>query len=513
MMFLSATTIRRILPSLIALFSGGIMVLGFAPFSWFFIAPLAFAGVHYSLANATPREGFWRGWLFGIGLFGGGVSWIRISLNEFGNIDTWLAWLLTAVFIAVLALYSGVSGWLGSWRWGVPLVPVSADAPQAPTAHFLTIPAAYVLLEWLRGWLFTGFPWLNLGYSQLDAPLAGYAPIGGVYGVSLLVALSGSLIWGVLRWTGRRRLTAAASLIALWLGGAALQQVQWTQPSGAPFTAAVVQANIPQALKWTPEASVQIAQAYLELTREQFGVALILWPETALTDFLHEVREPLLTPLAARARTEGAEIVLGLPVLNLETGQYYNGLLSIGSREDLYTKRHLVPFGEFIPLRFVLGALAKWFDAPLSDFSVGTSARPLLHVGGWLAGASICYEDAFPGEVAAALPEAQFLINVSNDAWFGDSLAPHQHLQIARFRALETGRMLLRATNTGISAIIDERGRVLASVPTFQRGGASAVVQPRSGATPFVVIGSGLALSVTLALFVGGGVLLRHRMT
>ncbi len=522
-------------PNLIALLSGGLMVLSFAPFAWFVIAPLAFAGLLHSLRNATPREGFWRGWLFGIGLFGGGVWWIRISLNEFGNIDTWLAWLLTALFIALMALYSGVSGWLARltvvscqlsvasdqvvklarrWRFRTarPPAPIAADALTPPTDNrqlttanfFLILPASYLLLEWVRGWLFTGFPWLNLGYSQLNSPLAGYAPIGGVYLVSLCVALSGSLIWGGLHWRGRQRWMAITSLIALWLGGSALQTVQWTQPSGAPFTAAVVQANIPQALKWTPEASEQIAQAYLELTREQFGAALIVWPETALTDFLHDVREPLLTPLAARAREEGAEIVLGLPVLNLKTGQYYNGLLSIGSHEALYAKRHLVPFGEFIPLRTTFGALAELFDVPMSDFSAGTSARPLLQVGKWQAGASICYEDAFPHEVAAALPEAQFLINVSNDAWFGDSLAPHQHLQIARFRALETGRMLLRATNTGISAIIDERGQVRASVPTFQRGSASAVVQPRSGATPFVRWGNGLALGLSVLLFIGG---------
>ncbi|MBK1695486.1 apolipoprotein N-acyltransferase [Chromatium weissei] len=477
-MSLFSQQLKRFFPEALALTSGMLLVLGFAPFNWFWLAPLAFAGFNQSLMNASPRAGFLRGWLFGIGLFGIGVFWIRISLNQFGNLDAWLAYLFTALFIALMALYSGAVGWLARRlfqinqpNWFMPLV---------------LLPLTYVLFEWIRGWLFTGFPWLNLGYTQLDGPFAGYAPIGGVYGVSLLTAFTGGLLWSALHWRERQRWIAASSIAALLLGGFGLQQIEWTQAVGAPFRASVVQANIPQELKWTPEAEEQIVQAYLELTRNHFGNALIVWPETALPAFLHDIRAPLLTPLAARAQSEGAEIVLGLPVLNTETGRYYNGLLSIGSREDLYTKRHLVPFGEFMPLQNWLTSLIDWFEIPMANFSRGDSARPLLNVGAWQAGVSICYEDAFSNEVAQALPEAQFLINVSNDAWFGDSFAPHQHLQIARFRALETGRFLLRATNTGISAVIDERGRIIASVPTFVRGGATALVQPRQGATPFV---------------------------
>ena len=492
-MSLFSQQLRRLLPEALALASGALMVLGFAPFGWFPIALLAFAGFNQSLINASPRAGFWRGWLFGIGLFGIGVFWIRISLNQFGNLDAWLAYLLTALFIALMALYSGVVGWLvRRLSFHQSLQNLSLHPPLQKggrgdlIAPLLLLPSSYVLLEWVRGWLFTGFPWLNLGYTQLDGPLAGYAPIGGIYGVSLLTAFTGGLLWGVLNWRGRQRLIAASGIGALLLGGWGLQQIEWTQAIGAPFRASVVQANIPQELKWTPEAEEQIVQAYLELTREHFGSALIVWPETALPAFLHEIRAPLLTPLAARAQSEGAEIVLGVPVLNTETGEYYNGLVSIGSREDLYTKRHLVPFGEFMPLHDWLAPLADVFAIPMADFSRGDSARPLLKVGAWQVGVSICYEDVFANEVVQALPEAQFLINVSNDAWFGDSFAPHQHLQMARFRALETGRFLLRATNTGISAIIDERGRVIADVPTFVRGGATATVQPRRGATPFV---------------------------
>jgi apolipoprotein N-acyltransferase len=276
--------------------------------------------------------------------------------------------------------------------------------------------------------------------------------------------------------------------------------VSWTQPTGTAFRAAVVQASIPQSIKWEPDLLVSTMEVYWDLTERNLDADLVVWPETAIPGFLHEVRDVLIEPMAQRAREEGTEIVLGIPAMDSETGQYFNALLSIGSREDLYAKRHLVPFGEFLPFKSRLGPLVDLFEIPMSDFSRGTAERPLLAVGGRMAGVSICYEDAFPAQVAQAMPEAEFLINVSNDAWFGDSLAPHQHLEIARMRALENGRYLLRATNTGISAIIDERGRLLGSVPSFVRGDFAADIQPYAGATPYSRLGNGLAIGLAIFL-------------
>ena len=482
--------LRPVLPALTAFVAGSVTVIGFAPFSVFPIAIFALALLNEALSTGTAGTGFRRGWLFGLGLLGFGVTWIRISLNEFGNMDAWAADLLMALFVAAMAIYYGLVGWLARrlqpvWSWSGPV---------------LLLPGLFVLFEWLRGWFFTGFPWLLLGYTQIDGPLAGYAPIVGVYGLSLLTALSGGLLWGLIRWSGRNRLTAGTALVILWLSGLALQSVPWTQPLGEPFKATVLQANIPQQLKWAPEARVDIIEAYVDLTLEHLDSDLILWPETAVPDFLHEVQQPLIEPLAQRAREEGLEIVLGIPVLDREHRRYYNGLISIGSQEDLYTKRHLVPFGEFLPFKAWLGPLVDMFAIPMSDFSSGTAGRPLLTVGKRTTGASICYEDIFPEEIAQALPEAQYLISVSNDAWFGDSLAPHQHLEMARMRALETGRDLVRATNTGISAIVDWHGRIVGTVPVFVRGTFSAPVQPRSGATPFVRAGNWLAIGLALGL-------------
>jgi apolipoprotein N-acyltransferase len=261
-------------------------------------------------------------------------------------------------------------------------------------------------------------------------------------------------------------------------------------------------------MKWDPEALLPILQAHLELTKERLGDSdLIVWPETAVPAFLDEVRDGLIDPLAATAREAGASIVLGIPFREPGTGRYYNGLLSIGAAEDLYPKRHLVPFGEFMPFKAWLGPLVKYFQVPMSDFSRGTPGDSVLEVDGVQAGASICYEDVFPEEVIAALPAAAFLINVSNDAWFGDSLAPYQHLEIARMRALEAGRPLVRATNTGVSAVLDHRGAVQGSIPLFKRAALTVPIQPRAGATPFVLVGNWLAVGLALAMAAAGGLM------
>jgi apolipoprotein N-acyltransferase len=476
--------------ALLAAAAGGFAVLAFAPFSLAPAAVVSLALLYELLAGRSPREGFRIGWAFGAGFLGFGVFWIRISLNEFGNMAIWLAHLLTFLFILLMALYYGLLGWLTARFSG----------GRSRAGHLLAFPALWVLLEWLRGWFLTGFPWLTIGNSQIDGPLAGFAPLVGVYGLSLLVALSAGLLWGLARRPGRARMGAAVLLALLWLAGWWLYQRDWTEPAGEPIRAAVLQANIPQSVKWNPDTRIPTLRAYVELTRESFGNDVIVWPETAVPDFLERVREPLIQPLASEARDAGAELVIGIPVLDREQSAYYNGLLSVGDGEDLYLKRHLVPFGEFIPFKNLLGPLAEIFEVPMSDFSSGGADRPLLRVGPHQTGASICYEDAFAAEVVQALPEAAYLINVSNDAWFGDSLAPRQHLAIARMRSLENERWMLRSTNTGISAIIDHKGRVVGSVPAFERGSFSADLQPRAGATPFVHVGNRFAVIAAISM-------------
>jgi apolipoprotein N-acyltransferase len=501
---------------LLAFVCGASMVLAFAPFGVYPIAVLALALFYQLVQGCQGRGAFGLGWVFGLGLFGFGIFWIRISLNEFGNMAPAIANTLMLLFVAGMALYYGLAAWsirrlealLRRRRWVGPL---------------LVLPAVWVLLEWVRGWLFTGFPWLLAGTGQIDGPLAGLAPVVGVHGVSLAVALSAGLLWGSVRWSlqareadadaglGLRRAAraAAVSLALLWGGAFGLGQIEWTRVEGAPFQAAIVQGNVEQSLKWHPDGLVPTLEIYLRLTRAVLDSALVVWPETAVPDFLHEVQQVLIEPLAQTARDTDTEIVIGVPIMETRE-RYYNGLISLGSTSDRYYKRHLVPFGEFLPFKAQLRPLIDWFEVPMSDFSRGSAPAPLLQVGTDEVGVSICYEDVFPDQVRQALPDADYLINVSNDAWFGDSLAPHQHLEQARMRALENGRWLVRATNSGISAFIDHRGRVQGSIPLFERASLTAEIERRAGATPFSRWGSVptlalAALMLVAALLVGGG--------
>lgn len=473
--------------------TGAATVLAFAPFGWYPLGILALALWFHGLHGRTGRKAFWYGWLYGAGLMGVGVSWIRISLNEFANLPAIAANGMMLVFVAAMALYYGLAGWLIA-----RIQPVVQRVGHDWAGPVLLLPAVWVLSEWLRSWFLTGFPWLLLGNTQISSPLAGWAPILGVHGLSLLAALSAGLLWLAALRTHARS-AALIGLALIWASGGLLRSIDWTQPQGAPFTAALVQANIAPSLKWQPEALEPNLEAHLELTREHLGVGLIVWPETAIPSFLHEVRGSLIDPLADRARASGSEILIGVPIMERDR-RYYNGLLSIGAQEDSYYKRHLVPFGEYLPLSGLIEPLVNWFHVPMSSFSHGRARKPLLRVGEHLAGASICYEDVFPDQVRQALPEASYLINVSNDAWFGDSLAPAQHLEFARLRALENGRYLVRATNTGISAIIDQKGRVTAELPTFVRGALVGEVQPLSGQTPFSRLGSPVPISLSLIM-------------
>jgi apolipoprotein N-acyltransferase len=492
-----------------AMLAGGSMVLSFQPFGWFPLAVISVAGF-YALLARDRSAGFLVGWFFGLGLLGFGVFWIRISLNEFGNMPAAAANLLMLLLVMALALFYAVAGWL------IGRLRPPADGPHWWVGPLLVLPGCWVFLEWLRGWLFTGFPWLYAGNGQINplpllgAPLAGYAPLVGVLGLSLLVALSAGLLWIAVRRRGLERPAALAALLLLWLGGALLDRVEWTRPIGPRLTAAIIQGNVEQGIKWSPDGLIPTLETYLGLTRDAMEAAdVIVWPETAIPSFLHEVEAGLITPLADDAVAAGAEVVIGVPIME-DSGRYYNGLISVGSASDRYFKRHLVPFGEFLPLKEQLRPLIDWFEVPMSDFSAGDAAKPLLQVGRDPVGASICYEDVFAEEVRQALPEARYLINVSNDAWFGDSLAPHQHLESARLRALENGRAMVRATNTGISALIDHRGRVTAESPLFERAVLMGDIQPREGTTPFSRWG-GLPTLVLAGLMLLAAVRFAHR--
>lgn len=459
-----------------ALVAGALLPLAFAPFGWWWLAPLALAVLFAIGAAAPARTAGWASYCFGLGFYGVGVSWIFISISRYGHSGAVLAGLATALFVAFLALFPWLCVWLARrLRPGTGFVAVA-----------IAFPAAWLLLEWVRTWLLTGFPWLLLGYSQTDGPLAPLAPVTGVLGLSLILSFVGGLLAWLLLTPRPRRLLAGLVVVSLILAGARLMERSWTSPSGPPLSVALIQGNISQELKWSPEFLQFTLDRYQELTERHWGVDLIVWPEAAPPNWYHALAADYLEPLAERGRAHGTELVLGVPFADLGTGSAYNSVISLGEQPGIYHKRHLVPFGEYVPLRNVFGRALDILGAPMSDFQAGEASLP-LHAAGHDVGVSVCYEVAFGPEVADPLPAAEFLINVSNDAWFGDSLAPHQHLQMARMRSLETGRGMLRATNTGITAVLDHQGKIVARAPQFEVATLTAEITPRQGATPYVL--------------------------
>jgi apolipoprotein N-acyltransferase len=480
--------------SFLAFLLGAASVAGFAPL---YLFPLPIVTVAVLMLQwhdaATPRRGAWLGGCFGLGYFLTGVSWVYVSLHTFGAMPAPVAAFFTLLFCVYLALLPAAAGY------------VAARVPMSPALKYsMLVPAVWTVLEWVRGWLFTGFSWLALGYSQIPAsPLAGYAPVLGIGGVTLATAVMAGLIaaLAIALARGARlvREPALYALLALCTGGYGLLAVQWTQPVGQPLSVGLLQGNIAQDMKWRPDAVRSTLETYLALTRET-NSKLVVLPETALPLFLRDVPQDYLRALAEHAARNGSDVLIGVPE-DSRDGAYYNSVISVGASEaQVYRKWHLVPFGEFIPLRPVLGWVVNTLSIPLQDFSRGSDHPEPMHVAGQRVAVNICYEDAFGEEIIRQLPEATLLVNASNVAWFGHSIAPYQHLQISQARALETGRYMLRATNTGMTAVIDPRGSVVASAPQFERAAVVHEVRGYEGATPYVRWGNAAILALCTAL-------------
>lgn len=457
---------------LAALLAGALLPLAFAPFYLYPLALLSLLVLFISWQCVSPRQALWRGFLFGLGLFGVGVSWVYVAIHEFGQASPLLAGLMTFGFVALLALL------LAIWGWGVKKI---TGPLLSATDYILLLPLSWLAFEWFKAWFLTGFPWLEIGTAQIDGPLAGWVPLMGVYGVSWLVALMAGLIAAALVLKNYWPVLVTAGLV---MTGVFLQPVSWTQTVGEPFKATLIQGNVDQAIKWDRQQLRNTLQLYQQLTLKHLDADLVVWPENAATAFYHQIRDSYLKPLADRVATDNTDILLGLPVADDDSDAYYNSMALIGDNSGFYHKRHLVPFGDYVPLESLRGLIA-FFDLPMSGFRPGPSEQPLLQAAGQPVGISICYEDAFTDEVLSTLPAATYLVNATNNAWYGDSFAPHQHLQISRSRALETGRPLVRATTNGISAFVDHQGQIQSQTPQFEQAVLSSHVQPRQGQTPY----------------------------
>ncbi|MDZ7751532.1 MAG: apolipoprotein N-acyltransferase [Gammaproteobacteria bacterium] len=465
--------------------------LAFSPFELWPAAVLSLAVLFLAWLPATPGRAARRGWLYGAGMLGTGVFWIHESF-QFQHVALPLAVVLTGLLVMAMALYPALTGWL-----------VTRLPAGAAVRLLVLFPVAWTLQEWLRSWLFTGFPWLMAGYAQVDGPFRGLAPVTGVLGVTALTALAaGALAALVAR--PRRPAAPLAVLGAIALAGWLAHGVPWTTPTGDTLRVALVQGNVPQDQKWLPERRRPTMDHYLNATRAHGDADLIIWPETAIPALYHEVR-PFLAGLEEQAKERGQALILGIPYLDAGSGLLHNSVVTLAPGERLYHKRHLVPFGEFVPWRDVLEPPMRALNLPLPTFRPGPQDQAPARVAGHAVAVSVCYEGAF-GELARRdLPRAELLVNLTNDAWFGRSIGPPQHFQMARMRALESGRPLLRATNTGITAIIGPRGEIRARIPQFQTAVLRGQVQPMAGATPYVRWGQWPVVALALIVLVMAG--------
>ncbi|MDH5649138.1 MAG: apolipoprotein N-acyltransferase, partial [Gammaproteobacteria bacterium] len=446
--------------NLLAFAAGLLMPLAFAPFYLFplavFLPALLFVlwqwrepGVSsVVLARRAAQQGF----LFGFGMFGAGVSWVYVSLHNFGNMNLPLATVAVILFVSVMALYPSLMGWLQ----------VRFFSPSPLVHGLLLLAPLWVLLEWLRSWLFSGFPWLHLGYSQTVSPLGQLAPWLGVYGVSFVTVATSVLLSAWWLQPQQKRLVLV-SIAAIWLIAGASGFASWVTPKGEAADIALVQGNIPLHEKWAPGALPGILSHYQTLSREAPDAEIIIWPEAAIPTYLDNLSQEFKNNLINSSQLRLQHYLVGIVEKEKIDNRWatYNSIAYFNHDEtQVYRKRHLVPFGEFLPLKGLLGWLIQYLHIPMSDFSAGKNDATTIKIGNTVAGLSICYEDAFGEEIIVSLPQADFLVNVSEDAWFGDSLAPHQRLQMAQMRAMETGRYMVRAANTGPSAVINHRGQI-----------------------------------------------------
>ena len=473
---------------------GALTVLGFAPFYLFPVPVITIACLLYFWRKSeTPLQAALLGFCFGMGMFGAGVTWIYISLHEFGAVPIPIAVLLLLILCSYLSLYVTVTGWV-----------VRKLQFEAPLVWVLFVSSLWTLSEWLRGVVsFFGFPWLTIGYSQVpSSPLAGYSAVTGVYGVSLILILSAAFI-SLFFEKKFRSWRNILFLPVIWIIGLGLQFVNWTEPQGEPVSVSLLQGNISQEMKWRPEHVIQTMDAYAKLALAS-NSRLIIAPEISLPLARDKVSANYLKQISAHAKQNNGDILIGMIETGGNSGDYYNSMFSFGtSSEQTYRKFHLLPFGEFIPLKPLFGWIINILKIPLTDFSRGELNQNPMSLAGQSVAINICYEDAFGEELIYQLPQATLLANVSNDAWFGRSIGPHQHLQISQMRALETGRYMLRATNTGVSAIINEHGVVLQQADVFKATILNGLVQGYTGATPYVRFGNSLVLGfVWLSLFI-----------
>lgn len=492
---------KNILGSLLALIAGMILTLSFAPFSIYPLSILAIVLLLISFLNTKGVTAFKRGFLFGLGSFGTGVYWVFISIHTFGEAPIWLATAITALFVAILSTIPGIVTYLTN-----RFFPYETD-----TKFLSAFPAIWVFFEWLRSFMFTGFPWLSLGDSQVNSPLRGFATILGVYGVSFMVVLSSGLIINAYRYFNdkKRMYYSLIILLLIWVTGSILSFIPWTKPYGEPVKISLVQGNIPQSTKWTEDELIPTLTKYQEMTQKHWDSQLVIWPETAIPVPLQNI-QPFVNLMDIEAKKHGSVLITGIPIRQGVSNSYYNGVIAIGKNtNDYYLKHLLVPFGEYTPLPNIFLHVMESFHIPMSNLVSGKGKHRTMNVNGLNLATYICYEIAFANQVMFLDPKAGMLLTVTNDAWFGRSIAQPQHLAMAQMRAIETGRPVLFASNTGITAFINAKGQIQSKLPVDESGVLTDIIQPRQGLTPWQKYRIDPLLAMLLSLIIRSALIQR----
>jgi apolipoprotein N-acyltransferase len=470
----------------LSFFLGLALVLCYAPFSYYWLLAVILPTWLYSLQGKSTKDATKQGFIFALGWFSAGISWVHVSIDQFGGLPLVISLLLMLLLCLYLALFLALACNLAA-----------RFSHQQQLNLWLLLPF-WLLAEFLRGVFLTGFPWLTLGYSQIDGPLAAFAPIIGEKGLSALVLIiSIAVVYLIKR---RKTFLNIALLITISITSAALQNTTWISPTGKSIQTVLVQGNIKQAMKWAPELTWPSMLKYLDLTRQHYPADIVIWPESAITAVEPSTQAQDFLQLAqSSALLNNSAIVSGIIDYNINTKNYYNNLVVLGkhsvddeqgsyhyNNKNRYAKHHLLPIGEFVPFADWLRPLAPIFNLPMSAFSRGEYVQKNLIANGYHLLPLICFEVAFAEQLSANFSnKTDLLLTVSNDAWFGDSHGPHQHLDIVRMRALEFGRPFLRATNNGITAAVNHHGEIIKQIPQFEEAVLSVSVQLVTGLTPY----------------------------